>query len=95
VAPGLPVEVEVETFDELDQALAAGAERILLDNFEEEAIREAVRRNGGRASLEVSGNVTLESIRALADTGVDWISVGELTKSVQAVDLSLRIDLDL
>jgi nicotinate-nucleotide pyrophosphorylase (carboxylating) len=95
VAPGLSVEIEVETLAELDQALAAGAERILLDNFEIGRIREAVQRTAGRAALEVSGNLSLDTIRPLAETGVDYLSVGALTKNVRAVDLSLRIDLDL
>ncbi|WP_236102026.1 carboxylating nicotinate-nucleotide diphosphorylase [Methylotetracoccus oryzae] len=95
VAPGLSVEIEVETLDELDQALAAGVERILLDNFEIDRIRQAVQRTAGRAALEVSGNLSLETIRPLAETGVDYLSVGALTKNVRAVDLSLRIDLDL
>jgi len=95
VAPGLSVEIEVETLAELDQALAAGAERILLDNFEIDRIREAVQRTAGKAALEVSGNLSLETIRPLAETGVDYLSVGALTKNVRAVDLSLRIDLDL
>jgi len=95
VAPGLPVEIEVESLDELDQALEERAERILLDNFKLAEIRAAVQRTAGRAALEVSGNVSLETIRALAETGVDYISVGDLTKNIRAVDLSLRIDLEL
>lgn len=95
VAPGLPVEIEVETLAELDEALEAGAARILLDNFDIDRIRAAVQRTAGRAALEVSGNVSLASIRDLAETGVDYISVGDLTKNVRAVDLSLRIDLEL
>ncbi|RYU56967.1 carboxylating nicotinate-nucleotide diphosphorylase [Methylolobus aquaticus] len=95
VAPDLSVEIEVETLDELDQALSAGVERILLDNFEIDRIRQAVQRTAGRATLEVSGNLSLETIRPLAETGVDYLSVGALTKNVRAVDLSLRIDLDL
>ena len=95
VAPGLPVEVEVETLEELDQALAAGVERILLDNFGADAIRIAVRSVAGRAALEVSGNVTLDTIGEIARTGVDYISVGDLTKNIRAADLSFRIDLDL
>jgi nicotinate-nucleotide pyrophosphorylase (carboxylating) len=67
----------------------------LLDNFEIGQIREAVQRTAGRAALEVSGNLSLETIRPLAETGVDYLSVGALTKNVRAVDLSLRIDLDL
>lgn len=84
------IQVEVENLDELDQALAAGATMILLDNFSPELLRQAVARNAGRAILESSGNVTLETIRAVAETGVDRISVGALTKDVKALDLSMR-----
>lgn len=91
---GMPVEVEVESLDELQQALESGAERILLDNFDLTTTREAVMRTAGRARLEASGNVSLETIRELAETGVDFISVGDLTKNVQAIDLSLRVSLE-
>ena len=84
------IQVEVENLDELDQALNAGARMILLDNFTPELLREAVRMNAGRAVLESSGNVTLETIRGVAETGVDRISVGALTKDVKALDLSMR-----
>lgn len=84
------IEIEVESLGELTEALAAGARRILLDNFDLEGLRAAVRLNAGRARLEASGNVTLETVRAIAETGVDDISVGGLTKDVRAVDLSLR-----
>lgn len=87
---GVFVEVEVETFEQLRAAIGAGAERILLDNFTLDGIRAAVAETRGRARLEVSGGVTLDSVRALADTGVDYISIGGLTKHVRAVDLSLR-----
>lgn len=90
----VPIEVEVENLDELRQALAAGAERILLDNFTLPMMREAVSLTAGRAKLEVSGNVTLDGIRQIAETGVDYISVGALTKNVRAVDLSMRIVID-
>lgn len=90
LAPGKPVEVEVETLDELEQALQAGAERILLDNMAPATLREAVARTAGRARLEASGNVSLETVRAIAETGVDDISVGGITKHVRAVDLSMR-----
>jgi len=90
---GVMIEVEVETLDELDQALAAGAERVLLDEFSLDMMREAVARNAGRAMLEVSGNVDLRTIRAIAETGVDYASVGALTKNVRAIDLSMRITL--
>jgi len=85
------VEIEVETLSQLEQALAAGAKMILLDNMPVDALREAVRINAGRAVLEISGGVTLESVRALAQTGVDRISVGGLTKDVRAVDFSMRL----
>lgn len=87
----VPIEVEVEDLDELQQALEAGAERILLDNFTLAMMREAVTVAAGRAELEVSGNVTLDTIRPIAETGVDYISVGALTKNVRAIDLSMRI----
>lgn len=89
--PSLPLIVEVETLEELDQALAAGCDRILVDEFSEEDLREAVRRAGGRIPLEVSGGVTLDRLRAIAATGVDFVSIGALTKHVQALDLSLRL----
>lgn len=91
--PSLLLEVEVENLDELQQALDAGVDRIMLDNFDIPAMREAVRLTAGRTALEVSGNVDLTTIRAYADTGVDFISVGALTKHVHAVDLSLRLQL--
>lgn len=84
------IQVEVENLDELEQALNAGARMILLDNFTPALLREAVRMNAGRAVLESSGNVTLETIRGVAETGVDRISVGALTKDVKALDLSMR-----
>jgi nicotinate-nucleotide pyrophosphorylase (carboxylating) len=89
---GVMVEIEVENLDELRQALAAGANRILLDNFGLPELREAVALAHGWAELEVSGNVTLETLRGIAETGVDYISVGALTKHVRAVDLSMRIE---
>ena len=91
-ASGLEIEVEVETLGQLREALAAGARRILLDNFPLERLREAVAMAGGRARLEASGGVSLETVRAIAETGVDDISVGALTKDVRAVDLSMRFD---
>ena len=88
------IQIEVESLAELESALAAGANMILLDNFTPDLLREAVRINAGRAVLESSGNVTLETIRGVAETGVDRISVGALTKDVKALDLSMRfIDL--
>jgi nicotinate-nucleotide pyrophosphorylase (carboxylating) len=92
--PDLLLEVEVENLDELEQALQAGADRIMLDNFEPAQMVEAVRRSAGRVPLEASGNVDLHTIGEVARTGVDFISVGALTKHVQAVDLSLRLQLD-
>jgi nicotinate-nucleotide pyrophosphorylase (carboxylating) len=92
-AAGLEVEIEVETLDQLYEALAAGARRVLLDNFPRDRLREAVAITAGRARLEASGGVTLETVRAIAETGVDDISVGALTKDVRAVDLSMRFDL--
>lgn len=91
--PGLPIELEVETLDELEETLRCGADIILLDNFSMQSIREAVRRTRGRAQLEVSGGVSLEQLREIAQTGVDYISVGALTKHVTAVDLSMRFAL--
>lgn len=84
------IQVEVEDLVELEQALNAGVNMILLDNFSLENLRAAVRMNAGRAVLEASGNVTLETLRAIAETGVDRISIGALTKDVKALDLSLR-----
>ena len=84
------VQIEVESLAELETALAAGARMILLDNFSLDMMREAARINAGRAVLEASGNVTLETIRGIAETGVDRISVGALTKDVKALDLSMR-----
>ena len=88
--PDVPVEVEVESLDELAQAIEAGADIIMLDNFSVEQMREAVRQTDGRALLEVSGNVTDATLRVFAETGVDYISVGALTKHVRALDLSMR-----
>ncbi len=85
------IEVEVETLDELEEALSAGAKRILLDEFSVSMMRKAVTAATGRAELEVSGSVTLETIREIAATGVDYISVGALTKNVRAIDLSMRV----
>ena len=92
VAPDKPVEIEVETGAELDLALAAGADRIMLDNFSLEALRDAVAHSAGRAELEASGNVTDDTLVAIAETGVDLISIGALTKHVKALDLSMRMD---
>ncbi|TNJ10188.1 nicotinate-nucleotide diphosphorylase [Aeromonas veronii] len=89
--PGKPVEVEVESLAELEQALAANADIVMLDNFDVTMMREAVAINQGRAKLEVSGNVTLDTLAEFAATGVDFISVGALTKHVRALDLSMRV----
>ena len=87
----LKVEVEVRDLAELEEALEAGADLILLDNFPLEALREAVRRVGGRVPLEASGNMTLERAKAAAEAGVDYVSVGALTRSAKALDLSLLV----
>ena len=89
-AGGVEIEIEVEDLTELEQALEAGAVRVLLDNFDLDQLREAVALNAGRARLEASGSVGLDDIRRIAETGVDDISVGSLTKNVHAVDLSMR-----
>ena len=88
--PGKPVEVETETLAELQEAIDAGADIIMLDNFDLEMMRKAVEINAGRAALENSGNITLENLRIYAQTGVDYISVGALTKHIRALDLSMR-----
>ena len=84
------IEIEVETLKQLEEALAAGATMILLDNMDMPTLHEAVRINAGRAILEISGGVTLDSVQALAETGVDRISIGTLTKDVKAIDFSMR-----
>ncbi|WP_332742882.1 carboxylating nicotinate-nucleotide diphosphorylase [Hydrogenophaga sp.] len=86
------VEIEVETLAQLDEALASGATMVLLDNMDIPTLEEAVRRNAGRAVLEISGGVNLQTVRALAETGVDRISIGALTKDVKAVDFSMRFE---
>lgn len=91
IAPGKPVEVEVENFDELQQALDANADIIMLDNFSIEDMSQAVVMNAGKAKLEASGNVTKETLVTIAETGVDYISIGALTKHCRAVDLSMRV----
>ena len=92
LAPDKPVEVEVENAAELDLALEAGADRIMLDNFDLEALRAAVAHTHGKAELEASGNVTDDTLVAIAETGVGLISIGALTKHVRALDLSMRLD---
>ncbi|MBY0418854.1 MAG: carboxylating nicotinate-nucleotide diphosphorylase [Pararheinheimera sp.] len=89
--PGKPVEVEVEDLIEFEQALKAGADIIMLDNFHIADIQQAVSLNKGKAKLEVSGNITAEALRSLSSTGVDYISSGALTKNLQAIDLSMRL----
>ncbi len=86
----LPVEIEVENLDQVREALTADAAILLLDNFTLELLREAVALNAGRAKLEASGGITLENIRRIAETGVDYISTGALTKDINAIDLSMR-----
>ncbi len=93
IHPGVPIEVEVESIAELEQVLHTGAERILLDNFSLQQLRSAVEITNRRSQLEASGNVRLENVRKIAETGVDFISVGSLTKDVKAVDLSMNINL--
>ena len=88
-APGLALEVEVRDAGEIDEALAAGAPRLLLDNMSLDQLRAAVAQVAGRAELEASGGVTLETLRAVASTGVDFVSMGALTHSAPALDLSL------
>lgn len=90
IAPGKPVEVETETLEELDLALAAGADIIMLDDFTLDAMRAAVLHTAGRAKLEASGGIHAGNLRVVADTGVDYISMGALTKDVKAIDLSMR-----
>jgi len=90
-APGKPVEIEVETLEQLHEALAADADIIMLDNFTLEQMREAVAITNGKAKLEASGNITDETLVPIAETGVDYISIGALTKHCRAVDLSLRL----
>jgi nicotinate-nucleotide pyrophosphorylase (carboxylating) len=91
-SPDLPLEVEVRDDAEIDEALAAGATRLLLDNMSPERLRAAVQRVAGRAELEASGGITLENLRELATTGVEFISIGALTHSAPALDLSLTLE---
>ena len=91
VPPSLKIEVEVRTLSELQEALSAGADMVLLDNMDLDTLREAVRIGKGKVLTEASGNVRLETIRAIAETGVDFISVGAITHSARAVDLSLKV----
>ncbi|AOE83568.1 carboxylating nicotinate-nucleotide diphosphorylase [Pseudomonas sp. TCU-HL1] len=93
IAPGKPVEVEVESLDELQQALAAGADIIMLDELSLDDMRTAVSLTAGRAKLEASGGIVDTTLRTIAETGVDYISIGTLTKDVKAIDLSMRLSL--
>lgn len=92
IAPGKAVEVEVETWDELNQALEAKADIVMLDNFSQQQMIDAVKHVAGRCKLEASGNITIANLREVATTGVDYISMGVLTKDVTAVDLSMRFN---
>ena len=91
MAPGKSVEVEVESLEELAQALSAGADRVMLDNFALDDMRQAVAMNAGQSQLEASGNVTQATLADIAATGVDFISVGALTKAIKPLDLSMRL----
>lgn len=93
ISPGKPVEVEVESLDELRQALEAGADIIMLDELSNDDMRTAVQITAGKAKLEASGGINESTLRAVAETGVDYISIGSLTKDVKAVDLSLRLSM--
>jgi nicotinate-nucleotide pyrophosphorylase (carboxylating) len=92
--PGIWIQVEVETLNQLQQALEGGATMILLDNMSTDTMREAVGISAGRAELEASGGITLETVRAIAETGVDRISIGGLTKDIEAIDFSMRFETD-
>jgi nicotinate-nucleotide pyrophosphorylase (carboxylating) len=88
----LPVEVETQTTEQVDEAVAAGADLIMLDNLDDERTRAAIARIGGRARVELSGNMTLDRVRRLSDCGADFISVGALTHSAPAADISLELE---
>jgi nicotinate-nucleotide pyrophosphorylase (carboxylating) len=90
--PEMPVEIEVENIDELEQALKANVDRILLDNFSIKQLKKAVKICKGKVPLEASGGVTLKNIKKIASTGVNFISTGALTKDIEAIDLSLRLN---
>jgi nicotinate-nucleotide pyrophosphorylase (carboxylating) len=90
-SPGLFIEVEVENLDELEQALDAGPNRILLDNFSVEDLKAACTLNSGCNQLEASGNITLDNIALVAESGVDFISTGSITKNIRAIDLSFQL----
>jgi nicotinate-nucleotide pyrophosphorylase (carboxylating) len=91
----MPIEVEAQSLDQVDQAIAAGADTILVDNLPLDVIREAVKRVGGRAKIEISGGVTLDRIPELAATGADYVSVGALTHSAPAADISFELEPDV
>jgi nicotinate-nucleotide pyrophosphorylase (carboxylating) len=93
IAPGKPVEIEVESLSELKEALAAGADIIMLDELSHDDMREAVRLNAGQAKLEASGGINETTLLPIAQTGVDYISIGAMTKDVKAIDLSMRLSL--
>lgn len=93
IAPGKPVEVEVENLDELREALEAGADIVMLDELSHDDMRTAVKLTAGRAKLEASGGITENTLRSVAETGVDYISIGSLTKDIKAVDLSMRLSM--
>ena len=93
IAPGKSVEVEVESLEELREALEAGADIVMLDELSLEDMREAVKLTAGRAKLEASGGINDSTLRVIAETGVDYISLGTLTKDVKAIDLSMRLAL--
>lgn len=95
LAPGKPVEVEVESWDELNQALEAQADIIMLDNFSQQQMIDAVAHVAGRCKLEASGNITIANLREVANSGVDYISMGVLTKDVTAIDLSMRFQAEV
>ena len=88
----MQIEIEVETLAQLQEALDAGASRVLLDNFTVDQMETAVKATAGRAKLEASGGISLENIRRIAQTGVDFISIGDLTKNIQAIDFSMRFE---
>lgn len=95
IAPeGMSIQIEVESIEQLREALEAGAKLILLDNFNLDMMREAVKFNAGRAELEASGGVNIDTVRAIAETGVDRISIGALTKDIQSIDLSMRFQMN-
>ena len=93
LSPGVKVEVEVENLDEFNQALASKADIVMLDNMPNEMLKLIVELNNGQCKLEASGGVNLQTIRAIAETGVDYVSVGMLTKDIKALDLSMRFQI--